>query len=456
MTLVRCKMLMARRGPSLMVVSVVLAALGLTGCSLASPGATPASLAAPARAVLPNGVRLIIKEHSASDVVALHLWVGVGARDEIPSERGFSHFVEHLLFKGTDNLGPSFVDRDVEAVGGRTNAGTSFDYTFYYLLLPASRAGRGIEVLAEMAFNSTFDPAEITREREVIFEEARRQEDNPRVLLVRRLYQLMFARHPYGFPVLGDPEALRAATRETLRDYYQRHYVPENMTVVVVGAVDPDAVRAHVQHAFGAVPARGYRRQAPPPQPALSGIPQVILRRPERQAYMGLGWAGPRLGHADMYAVDLLAHILGGARSSRLNQALRERARLVSSIRAGYGALQRGGLVSVISEFEPDALHNVEAAILAEIKRIQDDGVTEEERERAVTAAESQHAFSTETAEGLAAAYGRAETVWTLNDELGYIERVRGVTRVQIQQAASRYLIEARARLVLLPERTQK
>ena len=121
-----------------------------------------------------------------------------------------------MLFKGTDTLGPGFVDREVEGVGGRTNAGTSLDYTYYYMLLPSPRAARGIEVLADMAFNSSFDPTELGREREVVFEEVRVGEDNPRSFIGRRLYENAFAGYPYGYPVLGDPAALRAATRESL------------------------------------------------------------------------------------------------------------------------------------------------------------------------------------------------------------------------------------------------
>ena len=168
---------------------VVLVSLLLSACAATSSrppaGAVPTG---PSREVLANGLRVIIQEHSASDVVALHLWVGVGGRDEAPAERGFSHFVEHMLFKGTERRAPGFVDREIESVGGRTNAGTSWDYTFYYILLPASQMVKGIEILSDMAFNSAFDERELAREREVVFEEIRLGEDNPRSYLGRRLY----------------------------------------------------------------------------------------------------------------------------------------------------------------------------------------------------------------------------------------------------------------------------
>ncbi len=406
----------------------------------------------PVRLVLDNGMRLILQEHTASDVVALHLWVGAGGRDEQTNELGFSHFVEHMLFKGTANRRPGFVAREVESVGGRTNAGTSRDYTFYYVLLSARRATRGIEVLADMAFNSVFDPKEMDRERRVIFEEVRLGEDNPRSSLIRQLYGLVFDGHPYGRPVLGSESALKAANREPLRSYYKRHYVPENMTLVVVGAMKQEEVRATVLRTFGAVPATGFRRAPLPPPPALERGRRKEVRRPEQQAWLGLGWVAPRLDDPDTVSVDLLASILGGSRSSRLNQSLRERHRLVSSIRAAYSALQGGGILSITAQLEPGGLEQVERIILEEIRRIQTEGVSEAERQRAIVAAESQHAFSTETAEGLAYAYGLAETIWRLEAELRYLDDLRAVSRAQIQEAARRYLEPKRyARVVFVP-----
>ena len=443
---------MARRRSPVCFPLLALAVIGLAGCvAVGPPVLSKAGLSTPLREVLPNGMRLIIQQHRTSDVVALHLWIGVGGRDEAPNERGFSHFVEHMLFKGTDSRAPGFVDREVESVGGRTNAGTSWDYTFYYILLPAAHGNRGIEVLADMAFNSRFAPAEVGREREVIFEEVRLGEDNPRSFLVRRLYELAFRGHSYGFPVLGDPRAMRAATPETLRAYYKRHYVPENMTLVVIGAVDPAEIRQAAERWFGPTHAQGYGRGPVPAPPRLDDGRREVRQRPERQASLAVGWAGPRLGDSDMFAVDLLAHILGGSRTSRLTQALRERARIVSSIRAGYSALAGGGLLSVTAQLESGDLDAVEAAILAEVTRVREEGVTEAERQRAITAAEAQHAFSIETAEGRAYAYGLAETLWTLEGELSYLDRLKTVTREEIQAAARRYLSAAHARLTLVP-----
>lgn len=442
-----------------MPIRTLLLPLLLSGCSLSGSAVAPAptSLPAPMRLVLDNGVRLIIQEHRASDVVALHLWVGAGGRDERAGELGFSHFVEHMLFKGTASRGPGFVEREIEGVGGRSNAGTSLDYTFYYMLLPAGRAAQGIEMLADMAFHSVFDPIEIERERRVIFEEVRLGQDNPGRSLIRELYALVFDGYPYGRPVLGEESALKAASRERLQSYYKGHYVPENMAMIVVGAVKPEEIRTITLRAFGSVPATGFGRAQLTPPPALERGRRKEVRRPEQQASLGLGWAAPPLDHADALAVDLLASILGGSKSSRLNQSLRERRRLVSSVRASYAALQTGGILSVTAQMEPEDLEQVERVILEEIRRIQTEGVSEAERQRALIAAESQHAFSTETAEGLAYAYGAAETVWRLDAELRYLENLRAVHRQQIQEAARRYLQANRyARVSFVPREPKR
>ncbi|MEX2220294.1 MAG: pitrilysin family protein [Candidatus Rokuibacteriota bacterium] len=396
-------------------------------------------------------MRLIIQEHRAATTVAIHLWAGVGGRDEAVGERGFSHFAEHMLFKGTETRARGFVERDVEAVGGRTNAGTSNDYTFYYLLLPATRTRPGIALIADMVLNSVFDATELARERDVVFEEMRLNEDNPRASLGRQLYGLLYQGHPYGRPVLGDTADLQAATRETLHGYYKRHYAPENMTLVVVGPVSPAEVRAAAGAAFGALPPTAHTRRLLPPPTALEGVRARAVERAERQTQLGLAWLAPPLGHPDMPAADVLGHILGGSRSSRLNQALREKARLVSGITGWYGALQGAGALGVTAQLNGGDQEAVERGILTEIGRIQSDGVTAEELARAIIASEAEREFSRETVEGLALAYGRAETTWSLDGERGYVDRVRAVTREQVQEAARRYLTGSYARLAFVP-----
>jgi len=406
--------------------------------STGAPG--DGELPAPVRQVLPNGLRLIVQEHRASDIVAVYLYTGVGVRYERPDQLGYSHFQEHMLFKGTDKWGPGYIDRTVEGVGGRTNATTSFDFTDFYILVPKEAMETALQTLADMAFRSKFDPAEVTREREVIFEEANIETDNPKTAIVRQLYGMVFADNPYGDPVLGTRPTMNAATSEALKAYNKKYYTPENMVLAVAGPVDAKTVRAMVDRIWGVIPSTGYKPVAPPVPRPLTGVVRKSVERPEQQARLALGWQGPPTNDFTGDTVDLLTTILAGAESSRLAVRLRDQERLVSSITMNYAAQMGGGIVSLRAELEAKDLDRVEQIILEEIARMQADGPTEEERQLAVIRAESQHAFDTETSDGIANAYAIAETTWTLDAELGYVDRLRKITREQIRDAAQRYL----------------
>src|SRR5262245_17761300 len=420
-----------------------------------TPKAPPASAAAgPISQVLPNGLRLIVQDHRASNIVAIYLWIGVGVRYDKPDELGYSHFMEHMLFKGTDKWGPGYIDRAVEGVGGRSNAVTSFDYTTFYLILPANALDMGVQILSDMAFRSAFVPEEIAREREVILEESRIEQDNPKTASIRQVYHLVFGSNPYGRPVLGTPATLNAATHDRLVAYYKHYYVPENMVLVVVGPVEVAAVRAAVDRTFGRMPNTGLKpTPAPVPEP-LTTIVKDNVERPEQQAVLAMGWDAPRSDDPSGDAVDLLTTILAGTESSRLARRLRDQEQLVSSISMNYAALMGGGIATLRADLEAKDIDRAERVILEEIAKIQETGPTEEERRLAITKFEAQHAFDTETSEGLAYAYGIAEMTWTLEAELRYVDRLRKVTSEQIKDAARRYLSHtAYAQLAFVPKK---
>ena len=429
-----------RSASPVVAAAALLLACGCAGRSSGAAAGSDGELPPPVRQVLPNGLRLIVQEHRAADIVAVYLYVGVGVRYERPDQLGYSHFQEHMLFKGTDKWGPGYIDRTVEGVGGRTNATTSFDFTDFYILVPKDSMETAIQTLAEMAFRSTFDPKEVAREREVIFEEANIETDNPKAAIIRQLYGMVFVDNPYGYPVLGTRATMNAATSAILKAYNKQYYTPENMTLVVAGPVETKSVQAMVDRIWGVTPSTGYKPAAPPVPSPLKGIVRKSVERPEQQARLALGWQGPPVSDLAGDSVDLLTTILAGAESSRLAVRLRDRDRLVSSVTMSYSAQMGGGIITLRAELEAKDLDRVEQIILGEIARMQAEGPTEEERQLAVTKAESQHAFDTETADGLANAYALAETTWTLDAELGYVDRLRKITRQQIQDAARRYL----------------
>jgi zinc protease len=436
------------------LVAVVLGGLLLAGCAATSPEARssatpssatpaptgPAAAARPRREVLPNGLVLISHEHRAADVVALQLWVRAGGRDEGPGELGLTHYMEHMLFKGTPTRPPGSIDILVEGLGGTSNAFTSYDYTHYDLVVPVRALRTGLEVLADIGVNASFPPAEIDAEKAVVHEEMRLVEDDPEKFAARRLGQLAYAPHPYGRPILGTREGITALTREPLVRYYKTYYVPSNMVLVAVGAATHAEIRAAVDATFGTLPGGEVQRRQLAPPPPIGADRREDVRRPEQQAYLAIGWQAASTNHPDTYAVDLLTYILGDSPSSRLNQALRERDRLVFSIESNYIPSQQAGLVSILARLDPSNVDKAEASIREVIRRVREQGVTEAERERAVITAESHYAFDIETAEGVARYYGQGETTWTLEDELRYLERLRKVTAPEIQAMARKYL----------------
>jgi zinc protease len=430
---------------------IVLAALAVAGCSAARSPQPASAVQAPLRQVLPNGVRVIIQEFRSSEVVAVQLWVRGGGRDESASELGLAHYLEHMLFKGTSTRARGFVERDVEGVGGRVNAATSLDYTFYHVVLPTQRAVATIEMLADISVNSILDETELDLEKKVVLEEMRLSEDSPQRHLGRQLYGLVFGAHPYGRPLLGTADIIQSLKRDTLLAFYRRHYVPESFTLVVVGPVDPAEMLNAAERTLGRLPRSGFQR-LPGAVPASLTPKRVDVPRPGALAYIGMGWLGPKLDHVDTPAVDLLVSILGQSRSSRLPQSLRERLALVNSVRSDYAALEAGGMITVTAQLEPANVERTEAEIVKEVHRLRDQGVTDAELRRAITRTEAEYAFRSETAEGRARLFGQAETVWRLADELAYLDRVRSVTADQIRLVARRYLDPERyGRLVFLP-----
>jgi zinc protease len=304
-----------------------------------------------------------------------------------------------------------------------------------------------------MAFRSVFDPEQIAREREVIFEEAHIEQDTAKSAIIRQLYGLVFDGNPYGRPVLGTPATMNAATHDRLIGYYKHYYEPENMVLVVVGPVEPSSVRGIVDRTFGRMPSTGLKPMAAPAPAPLTAPVKKTVERAEQQAALAMGWQAPRSDDPNGDAVDLLATILAGTESSRLAKRLRDDEQIVSGITMSYSALMGGGIVTLRAELEAKDLARAESTILEEIAKIQESGPTEAERELAVTKFESQHAFDTETSEGLAYAYGIAEMTWTLDAELHYVERLRRITREQIRDAARRYLLRSDyARLAFIPK----
>jgi zinc protease len=295
-------------------------------------------------------------------------------------------------------------------------------------------------VLADAAQYAVFDAVEVERERHVVLEEIRRAEDTPTAQLWRMLSRRHYGAHAYGRPVLGSFESIEGMPRERIVSYFRRFYVPNNATVVVSGSLPLARGLEAVQEVFG--------RWAPQPVPARPRRPPEPVVTPRRieetkalhQMYLGLAWSVAIPPDPDVYALDLVTTVLGQGRASRLVQSVRERLGLVSGIGASFYLQHDAGMVAVTARTVTAHYAQVEAAILAEVERLHEELVTEEEFARALTAVEAEHAFSRETAEGVAYGLGTADTVWTIEFELGYLDAVRRVTREGMREAVRQHL----------------
>jgi zinc protease len=404
----------------------------------------------PRRLRLDNELTVVLAEHRGADVVAVQLWVRAGARDETEAEAGLSHFLEHLLFKGTPSRGPGEIDRTISGLGGEMNAATSQDFTYYHVVLPTRHLATALDVVADAAMNAVFDPAELERERLVVLEEIRRSRDNPGGYLWRILTREHFAGHPYGRDVLGTPESIGGAPRERVVDYHRRHYGPDNATVVVAGNVDPADALAQVQKTFGSWERRPVGDRPLVVAPPLDGVRRAEESRALQQSYLGMAWQAPVVPDPDVYAMDVLSSVLGRGRTSRLYQQVKERRGLVSTIGASFYIQREAGTLTVTARSNAADPGEIEAAVLEEAARLRAEPVEDGELTRALTGVEAGYAFGHETAEGLAYSYGLADTVWTLEFELGYLDAVRQVTRDRVRDAAARYLTADRFTAALL------
>jgi len=418
-----------------------------------SPATAQSRTAAPLRVVLDNGLTVIVQESHATEIVTLQAWVKVGSRDETDETNGAAHFVEHMLFKGTQRRGVGQIDREVEGLGGILNASTSFDYTQYFIVAASRFFDKTMDIQSDALMRSTLDPQEFERERLVIIEELNRRDDTPSTRTFDALYTTAYAVHPYRRPIGGSRAVIQQMTRDQLFLFYTTHYAPGNVTVVVVGDVSAQDAVHKVRRAYG-----GWRRPAPArqqfaPEPPFGAVRRSVIEGDVRVAYLNMGWLGPAARDRDVYAMDVLLYALGRGRGSRLVRSIQEGQRLVQQISAGFPTALDPTLFSVFAVTEPDNVARVEEVILAEIRGVREQGVSDEDLRRAKTLLEGEEIVSTHTTRGFATTLGFYATVADLEFALTYRDRIRQVSREDVQRVAQRFLDPQRYALVVLQPR---
>jgi zinc protease len=434
---------------SLVIIGIALIAIALAG--LWQIHLIPLAGETTRFAVLHNGMTVIVRENHAAPIVALDVWVDTGAINEDEENNGISHFFEHMLFKGTEKRGVGEFDREIEALGGRNNAGTAHDFTHYYVVVSSKFFDEALEALSDVIMNSAFDEEEIEKERLVVLEEKRRSLDNPMTVVFQTLYELSFPGHPYSRTVLGTMESISELEREDFLAYYSEYYVPNNIAFIVVGDVDGDEVIAKVEEAFRDFKPREIQRKSYAVEDALE-VRRRVIERDVEQAYLGIAFLAPNITTKEVYALDVLATILGEGRSSRLYRNVREEKRLVTSIDGFYIAQRDAGLVMILATLNPDNMDRAEGEILAEVAKLREEDVPVEELEKAKTLLITDYAYETETNLDQAMLLGYYHVVagdYSLG--LVYPQEIERVTAEELRKAAFKYLAGAYSIAIVKP-----
>ncbi len=426
--------------------------------SLAAPAAALALFAGAALAeprvttfTLDNGMDAVVIEDRRAPVVTHMVWYRVGAADEPLGKSGIAHFLEHLMFKGTDEIPEGAFSRIVAENGGRDNAFTSRDYTAYFQNIAADRLETVMRMEADRMTDLVLSEAVVATERDVILEERSQRTDNdPGALFSEQMSAALYMNHPYGVPVIGWRAEMEGLSREDALAFYERHYAPDNAILVVAGDADPDEVRRLAETHFGPLEPSGAPRAMRPQEPPHLAPRRIEMRDARvRQPYMLRQYLAPSRvsGEArEAAALTILAQVLGGGATSRLTQALEKSAGAAVGTGAWYSgqSLDAAAFGLYAAPAPGVALPDLEArldAVLAELAR---EGPTEEELARARAGVSAAEIYAQDSLSGLARRYGAARAVGlSVEDVQTWPELLKAVTAEDVREAAASLRLEA-------------
>ncbi len=400
---------------------------------------------------LENGIRVVTVPMPHVQSVAAGVLVGVGGRHESATQAGISHFIEHLLFKGTDTLSAHAISRAIEGRGAFCEAFTQEEETCFFVKTPAARLGPVFKIITEMYLHPRFDRRDIEREREVIFDEIMMYRDQPDQMVEEILSGQLFPRHPLGRTLAGTPAALAGMRREDLLAFKNGHYVPANTVFAFAGRIEPDVWIEKTKRQTAALICR------PPPRCRTFGArsaprPTVVcVNRKTEQAHLALGFRTFGRHDPRRYALQLLNIILGESMNSRLFQTIRERRGLVYAIGSGVQFFRETGELVISAGADPARMATVMRLVIQELKRLRSKPVPASELRRACDYAAGQILLNLESTSGqMMWAGGSVLHLNTVIFPEHVIERFRSVTTRDLQQVAAQLLQEHNAAVALV------
>ena len=389
---------------------------------------------------LENGLKVILEENPTTPVVALQIWVKVGSADENDKEAGMCHFIEHMLFKGTEKRKVREGAKEIESLGGTINAYTSYDQTVYHVTLASRYADIGLDILSDAIQHSTFDPVEFEREREVILEEIRRAQDDPSRRLFRQTTATFYRQHPYRRPVIGYVDTVRSIQRDQMVEFFKRCYAPDRMVLIGVGDFESGEMEKTIRELF-----RDFRPSSKSPsqrikEPFPAEVRSIISYGNVKETYLHIAFPASSAKDEDTPALDVISHILGGGEASRLVQKVKLERELVHSIYASSYTPKDPGLFFIGATLPSENMERAIEAVLEEVSRLGREGVTAEELHRAKVNIESDLIYGRQTVQGRAGKIGNYElTADDFQFEKEYLRRVTLLQNEDIQKISRKY-----------------
>lgn len=400
---------------------------------------------------LPNGVRIVAEKIPHVRSVALGIWIGTGSQSERKEENGISHFIEHMMFKGTDKRSARELAESFDAIGGHVNAFTSKEVTCYYAKVLDQHFSTALEILADMFFHSQFQEEEIEKEKKVVIEEIRMVEDTPDDLVHDLLSEASLSSHSLGYPVIGTVENVQSFTREQLFAYKNKFYYPQNTVIALAGNLPDDYVdqiASYFAYHQGEVPDE---QQEKP-----SFTPNIrVKQKPTEQSHICMGMPGLKMGDDRIYHMILLNNILGGNMSSRLFQEVREERGLAYSVYSYHSAYRDAGLFAIYA----GTAHGQEEEVLLIVDRILQDisknGVKPSELNKAKEQLKGSMMLGLESTNNRMSRLGRNELLLghhlTLDEIL---EKIEQITLEEVNQLASEIFTSERSLAIISPSGT--
>ncbi|MHC5796720.1 M16 family metallopeptidase [Lacisediminihabitans sp. FW035] len=367
------------------------------------------------RSVLPSGIRILSEQVPGARSATVGYWVAVGSRDELPETFGSTHFLEHLLFKGTATRTALDIAVSFDAVGGEHNAMTAKEYTCYYAKVQDRDLPMAVDVLSDMVTSSLIDAEEFETERDVILEELAMADDDPSDVTSERFFEAVLGDHPLGRPIGGSPETIRAATRDSVVTHYRDNYRARDLVITVAGAVDHDQLVAGVQRALTAAGWDLASESSPVQRRDATlgviqrGTPLVVVQRPIEQANILMGVSGIPASDDRRSTMAVLNSILGGGMSSRLFQEIREKRGLAYSVYSFSPSYSDAGLFGLYAGCSPAKAGQVAELLLGEFRRLGTGGVTDDEMRRSVGQLSGASALALEDSDTRMSRLGRSE-----------------------------------------------